>query len=492
MAQGLNLADVVNVNVVIGPLAPANRSFGTLCIIGSSNVIDVVERLRYYTTLSGVLADFGTTAPEALAAQLYFGQSPTPTLLAIGRWAQAPTPAILHGGGLSVTQQLMSNFNSITNGGFSVVISGSATPANVTGLNLTTLTNLSQVAAAIQAASAGALFVSWDGVRFNLTTVQIPGTISYASAPTTIGTDISGLLQLQVGQALVPVPGQALETPLQAAQLLANLRSDWYAFMFAASLPDVDNLALAAFAEGSSPTRMYGFTTNKTAELTSPNTATVGYQLAQLNFAHTVWVYSSSNPYAVAGLFGRALTVDFTGNNTTLTLKFKQIIGLAPENLSETQAIALGVNHGNVFVAYANGASIIQQGTTAGGRFFDEVHGLDWLSNYVQAGQFNLLYTSTTKVPQTDAGITRMLTQLESDLAQAVTNGLVAPGVWNASGFGQLGSGMTLSKGFYVYAPPIATQSQADRDARKSPTMQAAVKLAGAVHSANIILNINR
>lgn len=69
----------------------------------------------------------------------------------------------------------------------------------------------------------------------------------------------------------------------------------------------------------------------------------------------------------------------------------------------------------------------------ANGDFFDERHGLDWLQNYVQTNLYNLLYTSTTKVPQTEAGITRLLSNVEKSLDQAVQNGLIAPGVWNGA-----------------------------------------------------------
>ena len=62
----------------------------------------------------------------------------------------------------------------------------------------------------------------------------------------------------------------------------------------------------------------------------------------------------------------------------------------------------------------------------------------------------------------------------------------------NADGFGQLSYGDTLAKGYYVYCPPLSSQSQADREARKSPTIQCAVKLAGAVHSVNAIISVNR
>ena len=128
----------------------------------------------------------------------------------------------------------------------------------------------------------------------------------------------------------------------------------------------------------------------------------------------------------------------------------------------------------------------------ANGYFFDEIQGTDWLQNYIQTAVYNLLYTSNTKIPQTDAGINLILTTVSQCLDQAVTNGLVAPGVWNAAGFGALQQGQTLTKGYYVYAPPVATQSQADREARKAPVIQCAIKLAGAVHFADVIINVNR
>jgi hypothetical protein len=128
----------------------------------------------------------------------------------------------------------------------------------------------------------------------------------------------------------------------------------------------------------------------------------------------------------------------------------------------------------------------------ANGYFFDEVHGLDWLQNDMQTAIYNALYTSPTKIPQTDAGVNQLVAAVEASCERAVNNGLVAPGVWNAPGFGAIDQGQTLAKGYYVYAPPVSSQSQADRAARKAPTLQAAVKLAGAVHFANVIVNVNR
>jgi len=38
----------------------------------------------------------------------------------------------------------------------------------------------------------------------------------------------------------------------------------------------------------------------------------------------------------------------------------------------------------------------------------------------------------------------------------------------------------------------VASQSQADREARKAPVIQCAIKLAGAVHFVDCIINVNR
>ena len=73
-----------------------------------------------------------------------------------------------------------------------------------------------------------------------------------------------------------------------------------------------------------------------------------------------------------------------------------------------------------------------------------------------------------------------------------MTNGLIAPGRWNAPGFGELGPGALLANGFYTFAAPVDTQDAALREARQAPLIQIAVKLAGAVHFADVLISVNR
>lgn len=602
---GLNVSDVVNVQVNMAPVAAQTRNFGSLLILGDSSVIDTVERLRPYTSLSGVASDFGLSAPEYQAAALYFGQTPQPSTCYIGKWARTATPGILHGTILTAAQQALANFTSITSGGFQVSVDG--VNKSLTGLNFSAALNLNGVASIIQTALAGATCV-WNATlgRFDITspttgagvaaagnitlttnpaandTVTIGGTaitfvsanptgnqvliaatpgqtaanlqaflaastdtnivkavysttgnvttVTYASVGTAgnaftlaktglnitvsgatlaggvnassisygtaaaSGMDISTLLGLTAAQALAPIPGANAETLASAVATMDGQSNNWYGLYVAASVvpANSDILAVAQYIEGAAASRIFGVTTQDTNTTLSSSTNDLASQLKALGYKRTFTQYSSSSAYAAASIFGRAFTVDFQGSNTTLTIKFKQEPGVVAELLTEAQAAALKAKNCNVFVAYNNSTSIIQEGVMVNGYFFDEVHGTDWLQNDVQTAVWNLMYSSTTKIPQTDAGVNIITSTVSQRLAQAVANGLVAPGVWNAAGFGALNQGDTLGKGYYTYAPPVASQSAADRGARKAPTIQCAIKLAGAIHFTGIQINVNR
>ncbi|EAA1659222.1 DUF3383 domain-containing protein [Salmonella enterica subsp. enterica serovar Newport] len=270
--------------------------------------------------------------------------------------------------------------------------------------------------------------------------------------------------------------------------------TNWYGLGIAdkEDIADDDWLKVAAAVEASGVSRILAITTSDPATVDATSTGDLAYKLKAAKYGRTFVQYSSSSKYAALSAFGRAFTVNFNGSNTTITLKFKQEPGSTYETLTTNQAAALDAKNCNVFVYYQNDTAILQQGVMSSGDFFDERHGLDWLQNYVQTNLYNLLYTSTTKIPQTDAGVTRLLSSVEQSMDQSVTNGLVAAGVWNGGPIGQLDSGDTLTKGYYVYAQPLSEQAQADREARKAPVIQVACKLAGAVHFADVQINVVR
>ncbi|RKQ40602.1 DUF3383 domain-containing protein [Enterobacter sp. R1(2018)] len=493
MSQGLPVSNIVNVTVSMAARAAQSRNYGALLVVGASDVIDAHERMRVYSGISGVAADFGVDAPEYKAASLYYQQSPQPVDLYIGRWVKTEAAAKLRGAILTANQQAMSNFTVVTDGAMSIVLDGKE--SLITEIDLSAETNLNGVAGRIQDALAGST-VEWDATsgRFSVRSIT-PGAgsaVGYADAAPE-GTDLSSLLGLTESAGATPIAGQASETIEQCVSALSSHSTDWYGLVIADSgLSDEDVLAVAAVIEADGVSRIYGHTTQATSALDADVTTDILSQLKAAKYARTFSHYSSASPYAAASLFGRAFTVNFNGNNTTITLKFKQEPGIVAETLTQSQANALQGKNANVFVNYNNDTAIIQEGVMSNGDFIDERHGLDWLQNYVQTNLYNLLYTSTTKIPQTDAGVTRLLSNVEQSMNQAVTNGLVAPGIWNGGEIGQLSAGDTLTKGYYVYAPAVATQAQSDREARKAPVIQVACKLAGAVHFADVEINVVR
>jgi hypothetical protein len=494
MTTGLSVNRVVNVDIVMSPTAAARRNFGVLCIAGDSDVIDGLERIRSYTTLEEVASDFGLDAPEYAAANLYFSQKPKPKLLKIGRWIQKASAAILRGG---VAETDVPTWAAVSDGAMKIEVDG--VEASLTALDFSEQTNLNGVASVISTALAGAgqsgAVCTWDGSRFVITTVSTGATafLGHATSPAA-GTDISAMTGLTAVLAYTPIPGYDAETPAECTAQLADSGNGWYGLMFAASgaITDDAHLEVAALIEASSKSRIYGVTVSDERMLSSAFTTDLATRLDELGYDRTFTIYSSGSDVAAASMFGRAFTVNFSGSKTTLTLKFKQLPGVAAETLKESEAAALEAKHCNVFVNYDNDTAILQEGVMASGVFFDEVHGLDWLENAVQAGVFNLLYQSTTKVPQTEEGVTRMRTRISKVMTGAVTNGLIAPGVWNADPFGDLEEGQYLADGYYIYSQPIVDQDQSEREQRKAPPIQCAVKLAGAVHFSDIIINVNR
>ena len=615
MTNSVNISDFVNATLSITATATPYQNFSVPLIIGDSNVIDVNQRLRTYSSLLGVEADFGTTAPEYLAATVYFEQSPTPAQAYIGRWARTATHGLLHGASLTATQQLLANFTAITSG--AMLISIDSVPYAVSGLNFSSALNLNGVASTLQTAlaalDAGTTSI-WGSVnqRFDIVspTTGTTSSVSYAAAPTAIGnavfsgqptasdtltiggtavtfvsgtptgnqvkigtdlpttlaslatllngsadtnlvkasysvvgstlyivykttgvggnsftlaksstaisvsgatlaggsgTDVSTLLGLTLAAgASPPVVGVAAETPLAAWTALASASNQWYAASFAASVQPAtaDYLAVAAATLASSRKRVFGVTITTTDCMDPTNTSDLATSLQSLNNNRVYWWYDPANAYGVMTMFGRASTVNFNASQSTITLAYKQAPGLTAAYLTETQFATIQAKGGNCNIAVNNGAVMIWPGqmadskwlagTKINGTWFDEIHNCDWFLNEVQTDIFNLLYTTTTKIPQTDAGSNTIATVLGKSCVKAVNNGMIGKGVWTGPPIGTIETGDPLQTGWYVYYPPISTQSDADRDSRVSVPFQMAVKLQGAVHTVSLGITVNR
>ncbi len=199
---------------------------------------------------------------------------------------------------------------------------------------------------------------------------------------------------------------------------------------------------------------------------------------------------------AMAAYAGRALSTDFNGVNTTITMHGKTLISVDADTTITTTILntckTVGVD---VYPSVGGGAQYLGKVfCTAGNDFYDNIYNLDWIVSALQVAGFNALVQTNTKLPQTEVGMGTLKSAYLGVLAQSVVNGFVAPGVWNSPElFGNPADlkRSVLNVGYYIYSQPVNQQAQSARAARQAPLVQIAIKYAGAIQSSNVVVSVN-
>jgi Protein of unknown function (DUF3383) len=490
--MSLPVSDIVQVQILVSPQAPVARGFGTGLVLGSATVLPLEERIRSYSSLvGGVDVDFNSGTEEYKAAAAYFGQTPAPSLLLIGRRFLVAQAGKLRG--TAAVSGLFGAYTAITNGGFDITVNG--VNRQIFGLNFSGAASMAAIATLIQTALAAALAgttCTWSGTYFLITapTTGPASLVGFATTPTggSTPTDVSGMLGLTLSGGALAVAGIAIESATDSFTAARAFNPNFYGLTLTATASIQDIKDAMAWAEPAKAALFY--TSNDPNALLSVATTDLFYYAKNLGYAYSVGVFSNS-PYAAVSAMARAFIVDFAQPNSTITLKFKQLPGIGVDTITESQRLALEGKNANYYTSFGDFA-MLANGTVANGRFFDEVHGLDWLQATLQNAVFTVLATAVSKIPQTDAGVAKLVQAAEGALRQAVANGLIAPGVWTGQNLGEVKSNDYLPNGFYTYAQPVAQQLAADRALRKSPPLSAIGCGAGAIHTVAFTFTFQR
>jgi hypothetical protein len=222
------------------------------------------------------------------------------------------------------------------------------------------------------------------------------------------------------------------------------------------------------------------------------------FTTVQSNYNTKCLYYSyGTNPAQNARIFAaaylsKALSVNYNGSNTTMTMNLKDLAGIqADTNISESVLQQCTNAGADCFPSIEGLPKVISN--AQGGMYIDQILNQIWFVNTIQRNVFNVLATTRTKIAQTDANLEIITKTIRQACNQGVTNGYLAPGTWNSSDtFGNYEDFYRNIEefGYYIYHQPVAEQSQTDRQARKAPVYQIAGKEAGAVHLANILIYI--
>jgi hypothetical protein len=455
----LPLTPIVNVTVNVSPQAPPTPTFNQGLIVGTTNVIGSVTganpRLRKYNTLAQMAADgFQVTDPEYLAAGMYFGQTPAPQILWIGRQdLTALQTVIAHTGDLGTGYAVGDQILVVQTGG-----------------------------------SLGLIQVTTIGTSGTVTGLQViqgsQGT-GYALGTSLVTTAVTG-----TGTGLEVDITAVGETPLQAIEACRIASPDWYLACSLAAT-DTDHIAIATWAQSQTPQLVYFYTTESASAL-SGAAGNVFSTIKAALLSRSLGIYSTTqqglfpnNIYSQAAAMGVAMGLNTGLAGSYFTLALKSLVGIAPEPLSLTQAGVILGNFGNVYLSYANSYQIFQNGQTGSGQRFDQILNLDMVSSDYQFSIMDVL-VSTGAVPQDDAGQATLINVVNQANARAAARGFIAPGTWTGVTILNLTAGKALPTGYLSQSAPFSTISQSDRDARKGMPIYVALIQAGAIESITI------
>lgn len=194
----------------------------------------------------------------------------------------------------------------------------------------------------------------------------------------------------------------------------------------------------------------------------------------------------------MAAYAGRGLSVNFNGSNTTITMHLKQLSGIQPDPSMTQTLLSLAQAAGaDVYASIQGNSAIFSSGEN---KFFDQVYNLRWFVGAIQVALYNTLAASSTKIPQTEDGMDVLKGSCRTVCDQSVSNQYVAPGRWTSPdtfGNQDLFLKNISQYGYYIYSSPIASQLQTARAARQAPLIQIALKEAGAIQEADVIIYVN-
>lgn len=510
----LDINRVVNVDITTQAAGLGTASFGKLNIVTPfDNSFTFTERIRDYSSIDDVAADFKTTTEAYKAASVFFSQTPKPSNLAISFIGDENNAYIYSSG---TTQANLDILNLGTNQGGEISLKedgiSKTVPFYYDGALVVgdkeLIDHLNTVCSALDTEffNAGieltaSVFVTESGTHG----------IKLTNYGTHLYTDISiinesAYVTEYAGELLGmgPLTGTSEWTTIEGVQealsAIEDIDSTWYGLSFTKEYRDSvldpvtsDKAVIEAAKWCEARTKIFANNTSDTGTLSSINTSNISYLLTQGIYSRTFSVFSSIDDYPAIALFGTGAAVDFNAEDTTITYKFQKMNGITPSSLTTSQANSLDTFRCNYSTRYGSrlsgeSVSFAAEGVTHGdGVFIDEIVCRDWLENYIQTNVFNVLYANGRKVPGTNEGLETLVNAVELSLDQAVVNG------YGASGFITVdGEEVFIPKGYVVFYKTVEQQTLAEKAGRQSPPIQFILNGAGAFHSATIIGQVNR
>lgn len=486
----LPISNVINVSITNTPSGLTERNVNSLALFTNEPTISL-NPYDIYISASQVAADYGSGSVTTAMANAIFSQTPN---LRSGNGRLVIIPllgAVSATAGDFTTANLSANLTAILavdDGDLKVTINSVA--YNLTGIDFTNCEDWEDIAAVLQARLVdGTVAAITNGLRITSKKVGTSSTVALGAVSGGTGTALngSGYLNAAGGTAATGVNSSG-ETILEAitrtqgavgyVPVITNINlEDDEIEDIAAGIQAMDKMFLHHLASTQDIAGIATTVSQAAETRTRLLLYTVG--IAEANLMKSAYA-------------GRAFSVNFSGSFTSQTMNLKQLATITPDTgISQTNYAAANTAGVDLYVSYDGVPSVY---STMGNDFFDNPYSDLALKFAMETAGFNFLRQTNTKVPQTEQGMNGLKNAYSQVCQRFLRNGCLAPGSWTSSetfGDPEIFKNNILTRGYYVYSLPIVQQSAVEREERKAPLVQIAIKRAGAIQTSDVIVLVN-
>lgn len=402
---------------------------------------------------------------------------------------QASTPAKLTSGEIT-----LADLYNVTDGAMTLVMNEAT--VNLYGLNFATYGSsltLNEVVQILTAAigSNGLVEVSGQSIVISTNQKGEGVTIGYASFASSI-TDLSSILALTQSTAASRIDGYTPGGLVSEVALIQTAARCAGRSVFAWTLDrqyrdTQDQKDFADWAEAQDQA-YFSACTNSVQAYNTADTTNIGFYAHNKGYIKTSVMYHN-NPqvYPDVSYAALALSVNYALENSTLTMKFKQLTGIETVPLTETQLSSLKARRINTYVSMGNSSSVVREGVQSADSWFTDSHVN--LSNYkeeLQVEVFNV-FMRNKKVKYTSAGQDLLVSAAAKINNRYIRNGTFADREEETT---DNETGYTTLPACTITPAPIYSATTSERANRVAPPIAIVAYEAGAFHSVAIDVTV--
>jgi hypothetical protein len=493
MTRNVPLTYTIDVSVSTAPTGLGEQNTNTVCLLTNEQPLST-EPFIWAVNAQDAINEYGTNSLTAKMVQALF--TPVPNLrTGNGQVLIFPYTAANATCGtattIAITNTIISALQLVSNGDLTIAIDGESN--TITGLNFTQISSVKDIVQILNSKylDCNIAVVDTNKIQFKSRNFGEDSTVELIATSGGAGTDIYGSTYLD-GANQVTVDGTT-ETGSISDALAAAEEVGYFGGVLTTQYLSNDGIeAFANTIQGKD--HIYYEAINSLA-----NIAVLGSAIKSAGNTKTRLLAKTDQgeeiaKIAIATYTTIAQSTNYSGADTALTMNLKELTGVLPDYNINSTYYNIAKQNGVDIYATTEGLSCVY--SFDNGYYTDDATNLLWLKKALEVSGFNYLRKTNTKIPQTESGMAGLKNAYEQRCSQGVRNGVIGVGLlWNDSipfGDPEDFQRNIQEKGYYIYSLPIALQNQAEREQRIAPVVQVAIKLAGSIHSSNVIVQVQR